>query len=102
MSHRKETNMKTGREPGDVAVGLLQSVFREGVPIRESVIRLIPAGKAIYLLPIILFFFSLFFGRYVMDPVETLRILTVGTINAFLDGASSLLSTVSGHQVLLP
>lgn len=37
-----------------------------------------------------------------MDPVETFRILTVGTANAFLDSASSLLSTLTGHQVLLP
>jgi len=102
MSHRKETNMKTGREPGDVAVGLLQSVSREGVPIRESVLRFIPAGKAIYLLPVALFFFSLFFGRYMMDPVETFRILVIGSANALLDSASSLLSTLSGHLVVLP
>ena len=102
MSHRKETNMKTGREPGDVAVGLLQSVSREGVSIRESVLRFIPAGKAIYLLPVALFFFSLFFGRYMMDPVETFRILVIGSANALLDSASSLLSTLSGHLVVLP
>ncbi|MCK9299364.1 MAG: iron ABC transporter permease [Methanoculleus sp.] len=102
MTHRKETNMKTGRETGDVAVGLLRSVSREGMPIRDAVLRFIPAGKAIYLLPAALFFFSLFFGRYMMDPVETFRILTVGTANAFLDSASSLLSTLTGHQVLLP
>jgi iron complex transport system permease protein len=102
MSHRKETNMKIGREPGDVAVGLLQSVSREGVPIRESVLRFIPAGKAIYLLPVALFFFSLFFGRYMMDPVETFRILVIGSANALLDSASSLLSTLSGHLVVLP
>ena len=94
--------MKTGRETGDVAVGLLRSVSREGMPIRDAVLRFIPAGKAIYLLPAALFFFSLFFGRYMMDPVETFRILTVGTANAFLDSASSLLSTLTGHQVLLP
>ncbi|WP_301676403.1 FecCD family ABC transporter permease [Methanoculleus methanifontis] len=103
MTHRKEPIIEIGQEPRkNVAIGFWRSVFRDGTPAHEAVLRLIPAGKAIYLLPIILFFFSLFFGRYVMDPVETLRILTVGTINAFLDGASSLLSTVSGHQVLLP
>src|SRR5690606_27215692 len=58
--------------------------------------------KAIYLIPVILFFFSLFFGRYMMDPVETLRLLVIGSANAFLDGASSLLSTLSGSLVLLP
>ncbi|NLZ29520.1 MAG: iron ABC transporter permease [Methanomicrobiales archaeon] len=61
-----------------------------------------PAERAIYLLPIVLFFFSLFFGRYMMDPVETLRILVIGSTNMFLDWTSSFLSTLSGHQVLLP
>ena len=37
-----------------------------------------------------------------MDPVETLRILVIGSANALLDWGSSLLSALSGHQVLLP
>jgi len=37
-----------------------------------------------------------------MDPVETLRILVIGSANALLDWGSSLLSTLSDHQVLLP
>ena len=37
-----------------------------------------------------------------MEPVETLRILVIGSANALLDWGSSLLSALSGHQVLLP
>ena len=94
--------MEIGQEPRNAAIGLLRSVFRDGTPVHEAVLRLIPAEKAIYLLPVALFFFSLFFGRYMMDPVETFRILIIGSANACCDGASSLLSAVSGHPVLLP
>jgi len=102
MTHGKEpiTEIRLRTENG--ATALQQSAFRDGISLHETIFRFIPAGKAIYLLPIALFFFSLFFGRYMMDPVETFRILTFGTANALLDGASFLLSALSGHQVLLP
>ncbi|NLA38331.1 MAG: iron ABC transporter permease, partial [Methanomicrobiales archaeon] len=61
-----------------------------------------PAERAIYLLPVALFFFSLFFGRYMMDPAETLRILIIGSANTLLDWASSLLSALSDQQIILP
>ncbi|MBP7298940.1 MAG: iron ABC transporter permease [Methanoculleus sp.] len=61
-----------------------------------------PVERAIYILPVVLLFVSLFVGRYMMDPVETFRILVIGSANALLDGASTLLSTLSGHQVVLP
>ena len=103
MTHRKEPIIEIGQEPRkNVAIGFWRSVFRDGIPAHEAVLRLMPAGKAIYLLPVALFFFSLFFGRYMMDPVETFRILIIGSANACFGGASSLLSTVSGHPVLLP
>jgi len=103
MTHRKEPIIEIGQESRkNVAIGFWRSVFRDGIPAHEAVLRLIPAEKAIYLLPVALFLFSLFFGRYMMDPVETFRILVIGSANAFFDGASSLLSAASGHQVVLP
>ena len=102
MIPRKEPIVEIGQEPGNAAIDLLRSVFRDGIPVHEAVLRLVPARKAIYLLPVALFFFSLFFGRYMMDPVETFRILIVGTVNGFLDGASSLFSILSGNRVLFP
>ncbi len=103
MTHRKEPIIEIGQEPRkNVAIGFWRSIFRDGIPTHETVLRFIPVDKVIYLLPVALFFFSLFFGRYMMDPVETFRILIVGTANACFDGVSSLLSAVSGHQVLLP
>ncbi|MDD4252350.1 MAG: iron ABC transporter permease, partial [Methanoculleus horonobensis] len=89
MTHREETTMEIGQEPQkSVAIDLLRSASRKEMPIREAVLRLMPAGKAIYLLPVALFFFSLFFGRYMMDPVETFRILIIGSANACFGGAS--------------
>ena len=103
MTHRKEPIIEIGQEPRkNVAIGFWRSIFRDGIPTHETVLRFIPVDKVIYLLPVALFFFSLFFGRYMMDPVETFRILVIGSANACCDGASSLLSTVSGHPVLLP
>jgi iron complex transport system permease protein len=103
MTCRKEPTVEAGQKPEKNAmIGLPWVASRRGMPIHEAVLRFIPAGKAIYLLPIALFFFSLFFGRYIMDPVETFRILVIGSANALLDGTSSLLSTLSGHQVFLP
>ncbi|MDD4568247.1 MAG: iron ABC transporter permease, partial [Methanoculleus chikugoensis] len=82
MTHRKEPIIEIGQEPGkNVAIGFWRSLFRDGIPAHEAVLRLIPARKAIYLLPVALFFFSLFFGRYMMDPVETCRILIIGSAN---------------------
>jgi iron complex transport system permease protein len=103
MTGGKETTVETGREPErNVTIDSPWVTPHRNTPVSEAILRLIPVDKAIYLIPVILFFFSLFFGRYMMDPVETLRILVIGSANAFLDGASSLLSTLSGSQVLLP
>ncbi|MGB4579026.1 MAG: iron ABC transporter permease [Methanoculleus sp.] len=98
MTSRGEATTETGQERGDPP----WTVFHNGTSLTETLRRTIPAERAIYLLPIVLFFFSLFFGRYMMDPVETLRILVIGSANIFLDWTSSLLSTLSGHEVLLP
>ena len=88
---------ETGREDEGCAV-----ISPPRISTGETIRRLIPAGKAIYLLPVALFFFSLFFGRYMMDPVETLRILIIGSANTLLDWGSSLLSILSDQQVILP
>ena len=88
---------ETGREDEGCAV-----ISPPQISTGETIRRLIPAGKAIYLLPVALFFFSLFFGRYMMDPVETLRILIIGSANTLLDWGSSLLSMLSDQQVILP
>ena len=94
---------ETGREDeGGVVINPPRISIGGGVSIGETIRRLIPAGKAIYLLPFALFFFSLFFGRYMMDPVETLRILIIGSANTLLDWGSSLLSALSDQQVILP
>ncbi|NLA31340.1 MAG: iron ABC transporter permease [Methanomicrobiales archaeon] len=94
---------ETGREDeGGVVINPPRISIGGGVSIGETIRRLIPAGKAIYLLPFALFFFSLFFGRYMMDPVETLRILIIGSANTLLDWGSSLLSILSDQQVILP
>ena len=98
MTSRGEATTETGQEHGDPP----WTVFHTGTSLTETLRRTISAERAIYLLPIVLFFFSLFFGRYMMDPVETLRILVIGSANIFLDWTSSLLSTLSGHEVLLP
>ncbi|WP_292394745.1 FecCD family ABC transporter permease [Methanoculleus sp. UBA303] len=103
MTRGKEPTVEAGQEPGEsVTINLPWIASHGGMPVHEAVLRFIPAGKAIYLLPVALFLFSLFFGRYMMDPVETFRILVIGSVNAFFDGASSLLSAASGQQVLLP
>ena len=103
MTCGKEKTVEIGQEPErSVTINPPRVTSRGDTPVYETVLRFIPVDKAIYLIPVVLFFFSLFFGRYMMDPVETLRILIVGSANTFLDGASSLLSTLSGHQVLLP
>ncbi len=94
---------ETGREDeGGVVINPPRISIGGGVSIGETIRRIIPAGKAIYLLPFALFFFSLFFGRYMMDPVETLRILIIGSANTLLDWGSSLLSILSDQQVILP
>lgn len=103
MSRGEEPIVKAGQKTkGNIATGLSWGASQRGTSVYETILRLIPAEKAIYLLPAALFFFSLFFGRYMMDPVETFRILILGSANILLDGTSSLLSTVSGHQVLFP
>jgi len=103
MTGRKEPTVEIGQEPGgNVTIDLPWAAPRGGMPVHEAALRFVPAGKALYLLPVALFFFSLFFGRYMMDPVETLRILVIGSANALLDWGSSLLSALSGHPVLLP
>ncbi|WP_300998844.1 iron ABC transporter permease [Methanoculleus sp.] len=103
MTCGKEPTAETGQEPGKNAMLDLPWVTSHGgMSAHETVIRFIPVNKVIYLLPVALFIFSLFFGRYMMDPAETLRILIIGSANALLDDAASLLSTLSGHQVLLP
>ena len=103
MTGRKEPTVEIGQEPGgNVTIDLPWAAPRGGMPVHEAALRFVPAGKALYLLPVALFFFSLFFGRYMMDPVETLRILIIGSANALLDWGSSLLSALSGHPVLLP
>ncbi len=103
MTSRGEATTETGQEHGgNVATDPPWAILCNGTSLAETIHRIMPAERAIYLLPIVLFFFSLFFGRYMMDPVETLRILVIGSTNMFLDWTSSFLSTLSGHQVLLP
>jgi len=94
---------ETRHEPGESVVINPPWISIGGeISIGEAIRRLIPAGRAVYLLPVALFFFSLFFGRYMMDPVETLRILIAGSANVLLDRGSSLLSMLSDQQVILP
>ena len=103
MTRGEEPTVEVGQRPeGTIAIELPWVASRGGMPVYEAVPRIFPVEKTIYILPIVLFVFSLFFGRYMMDPVETLRILIVGSATIFLDTASSLLSTFAGHQVLLP
>ena len=103
MTCGKGSDVESGREGGKNAIfNLSWGVPRSGTSIYRVALRSIPVDKSIYLLPIALFFFSFFFGRYMMDPVETLRILILGSVNAVSDGASSLFSALSGNQILLP
>lgn len=103
MTRGEEPTVEVGQRPeGTIAIELPWVASRGGMPVYEAVLRIFPVEKAIYILPIVLFVFSLFFGRYMMDPVETLRILIVGSATILLDTVSSLLSTFAGHQVLLP
>ncbi|MFA5612877.1 MAG: iron ABC transporter permease [Methanoculleus sp.] len=99
MNRGEETGCE---DEGGVVINPPQMSTGGGVSIGETIRRIIPAGKAIYLLPVALFIFSLFFGRYMMDPVETLRILIIGSANTLLDWGSSLLSILSDQQVILP
>ncbi|MCK9278077.1 MAG: iron ABC transporter permease, partial [Methanoculleus sp.] len=70
MTRGKEPTVEARQEPGEsVTINLPWIASHGGMPVHEAVLRFIPAGKAIYLLPVVLFFFSLFFGRYMMDPV---------------------------------
>ena len=103
MTRGEEPTVEVGQRPeGTIVIELPWVASRGGMPVYEAVLRIFPVEKAIYILPIVLFVFSLFFGRYMMDPVETLRILIVGSATILLDTVSSLLSTFAGHQVLLP
>ncbi len=103
MTCGRETITEAGQEPKrNITTNPPRLVSRSATPISETVLRLIPVERAIYILPVVLLFVSLFVGRYMMDPVETFRILVIGSANALLDGASTLLSTLSGHQVVLP
>ena len=103
MTFGKETTAETGQEPErNVTINPPWVPYRSDTPVYETVLRHIPVERAIYLLPVALFFFSLFFGRYMMDPVETLRILIAGSANVLLDRGSSLLSMLSDQQVILP
>ncbi|MDN7024829.1 iron ABC transporter permease [Methanoculleus sp. FWC-SCC1] len=56
----------------------------------------------LYLLPVLLVFFSLFFGRYMLDPVSTLGILIVGSANAVLEAISGTLPLLTGQPCDLP
>ena len=103
MTCGRETITEAGPEPKrNITTNPPRLVSRSATPISETVLRFIPVERAIYILPVVLLFVSLFVGRYMMDPVETFRILVMGSANALLDGASTLLSTLSGHQVVLP
>ncbi|WP_300236129.1 iron ABC transporter permease [Methanoculleus sp.] len=103
MTCGRETITETGQESRrNVTINPPHLVSRSEALISETIFRFIPLERVIYLLPIVLFFISLFFGRYMMDPVETFRILVIGSANTFFDWTSTLLSTLSGHQVLLP
>ena len=103
MTCGRETITEAGPEPKrNITTNPPRLVSRSATPISETVLRFIPVERAIYILPVVLLFVSLFVGRYMMDPVETFRILVIGSANALLDGASTLLSTLSGHQVVLP
>ena len=103
MTCGRETITEAGPEPKrNITTNPPRLVSRSATSISETVFRFIPVERAIYILPVVLLFVSLFVGRYMMDPVETFRILVIGSANALLDGASTLLSTLSGHQVVLP
>jgi len=103
MTCGRETITEAGQEPKrNITTNPPRLVSRSATPISETVLRLIPVERAIYILPVVLLFVSLFVGRYMMDPVGTFRILVIGSANALLDGTSTLLSTLSGHQVVLP
>ena len=103
MTCGRETITEAGQEPKrNITTNPPRLVSRSATPISETVLRFIPVERAIYILPVVLLFVSLFVGRYMMDPVETFRILVIGSANALLDSASSLLSTLSGHLVVLP
>jgi len=103
MTCGRETITEAGQEPKrNITTNPPRLVSRSATSISETVFRFIPVERAIYILPVVLLFVSLFVGRYMMDPVETFRILVIGSANALLDGASTLLSTLSGHQVVLP
>lgn len=103
MTCGRETITEAGQEPKrNITTNPPRLVSRSATSISETVLRFIPVERAIYILPVVLLFVSLFVGRYMMDPVETFRILVIGSANALLDGASTLLSTLSGHQVVLP
>ncbi len=103
MTCGRETITEAGQEPKrNITTNPPRLVSRSATPISETVLRLIPVERAIYILPVVLLFVSLFVGRYMMDPVETFRILVIGSANALLDVTSTLLSTLSGHLVVLP
>jgi len=103
MTCGRETITETGQESKrNVTINPPHFVSSSETPISETILSFIPVERVIYLLPVVLFFISLFFGRYMMDPVETFRILVMGSANTFFDWTSTLFSTLSGHQVLLP
>ena len=54
MTSRGEATTETGQERGDPP----WTVFHTGTSLTETLRRTIPAERAIYLLPIVLFFFS--------------------------------------------
>jgi iron complex transport system permease protein len=58
--------------------------------------------RTLILLPVLIFFFSLFFGRYMLDPLSTLSILIIGTINAALEIFSEIFLFFTGHPLNVP
>ena len=69
MTRGEEPTVEVGQRPeGIIAIELPWVASRGGMPVYEAVLRIFPVEKAIYILPIVLFVFSLFFGRYMMGP----------------------------------
>lgn len=61
--------------------------------------RIFSVEWVLYLLLMLLFFFSLFFGRYMLDPVSTLTILVTGSANTVLETASGTIPLLTGNPL---
>ncbi len=82
--------------PNDPVVSHRKANTVAALPARLSVERML------YLLPVLVFFFSLFFGRYMLDPPDALVILIVGSANTLLETLSGTLPLLTGQPFDLP